>query len=244
MQRWLVEASLRASPVRASLQPSGQPRDPRDREQSSVLGGQSPAFQRARRVFAIVLAGAALYFVVNLVLVMSAARSDDARQVDAIVVLGAAQYDGRPSPQLAARLDHAIDLWNAGLAERVMVTGGKMEADRFTEAEASRRYLIDAGVPETAILLEDAGRNTFDSLDAAAVILLANDLNEVLLVTDPFHAKRSELIAAEVGLNGWSSPTPTSVVGSWTSARRQVLEAAGISVGRVIGFERLSGLTG
>jgi uncharacterized SAM-binding protein YcdF (DUF218 family) len=197
-----------------------------------------------RRVCVGVVSFLALYYVINLLLVMSAARSDDARQVDAIVVLGAAQYDGRPSPQLAARLDHAIDLWNDGLAEHVMVTGGKMEADRFTEAEASRRYLIEAGVPDDAILMEDAGRNTFDSLESAASILLANDLNEVLLVTDPFHAKRSELIAAEVGLDAWSSPTPTSVVGSLTSARRQLLEAAGISVGRVIGFERLSGLTG
>ncbi len=198
----------------------------------------------ASRVLVIVVACAALYYLVNLVLVMSAARSDEARKVDAIVVLGAAQYDGRPSPQLAARLDHAVDLWNDGLAEHLMVTGGKMEGDRFTEAEASRRYLVDAGVPEAAILMEDAGRNTFDSLDAAADMLLADGLNEVLLVTDPFHAKRSELIAEEVGLDAWSSPTPTSVVGSWTSARRQVLEAAGISVGRVIGFERLSGLTG
>jgi uncharacterized SAM-binding protein YcdF (DUF218 family) len=198
----------------------------------------------ARRMIVIALVCVALYYIVNLLLVMSAARSDDARPVDAIVVLGAAQYDGRPSPQLAARLDHAIDLWNEGLADRVMVTGGKMAADRFTEAEASRRYLVDAGVPNEAILMEDTGRNTFDSLEAAATILLANDLNEVLLVTDPFHAKRSELIAEEVGLDAWSSPTPSSVVGSWTSARRQLVEAGGISVGRVIGFERLSGLTG
>lgn len=185
-----------------------------------------------------------VYYGVNLVLVMTAARSDEARPVDAIVVLGAAQYDGRPSAQLAARLDHAVELWNDELAAHVMVTGGKLEGDRFTEAEASRRYLIDAGVPGEAILMEDDGRNTFDSLEAAAEILLVDGLNEVLLVTDPFHTKRSELIAEEVGLDAWSSPTPTSVVGRWTSARRQMIEAAGISVARVIGFERLSGLTG
>lgn len=207
-------------------------------------GSRGKGLLTGRRVILFALVAMGLYYVVNLLLVMSAARSDDAREVGAIVVLGAAQYDGRPSPQLAARLDHAVDLWNDGVAERIMVTGGKMEADRFTEAEASRRYLVDAGVPDEVILMEDAGRNTFDSLDAAADILLASDLNEVLLVTDPFHAKRSELIAHEVGLDAWSSPTPSSVVGSWTSARRQMLEAAGISVGRLIGFERLSGLTG
>ncbi|HUF98338.1 MAG TPA: YdcF family protein [Ilumatobacter sp.] len=197
-----------------------------------------------RKFAALIVLCAAFYYAVNLVLVMAAARSDDTRQVDAIVVLGAAQYDGRPSPQLAARLDHALELWERDVADYVMVTGGKLEGDRFTEAETSRRYLVDAGVPEEAILMEDAGRNTFDSLEAAAHILLADELDEVLLVTDPFHTKRSELIAQEVGLEAWSSPTPTSVVGPWTSARRQMLEAAGISVGRVIGFERLSGLTG
>ena len=80
-------------------------------------------------------------------------------------MLGAAQYDGRPSPQLAARLDHVVELWPRGLAPIVVVTGGKQPGDRFTEAEASARYLVDHGVPETAIMFENEGQSTYESLD-------------------------------------------------------------------------------
>jgi uncharacterized SAM-binding protein YcdF (DUF218 family) len=192
----------------------------------------------------VLLAVVVLYYLVTLAQVVRTGRSDEARPVDAIVVLGAAQYDGRPSPQLAARLDHALDLWRDELAPYVMVTGGKRPGDRFTEAEASRRYLRERGVPERAILMANSGSTTFDSLQVAADELTADGLSEVLLVTDPFHSLRSKLIAEEVGLDAWVSPTPTSVVTGWTSATRHVKEAAGIALGRLIGFERLSGLTG
>ena len=196
-----------------------------------------------RRVLLAVVAALLLYYVVNLVQVIGAGRSDDARQVDAIVVLGAAQYDGRPSAQLAARLDHAVLLWEQDLAPTVVVTGGNQPGDRFTEAEASRAYLIDQGVPEDVILLENEGATTWESLDGVAG-LLPQGSDVVLLVTDPYHTKRSELTADEVGLEPYSSPTETSVVTGWASIRRHLNEAAGISVGRIVGFERLSGLTG
>ena len=136
-------------------------------------------------------------------------------------MLGAAQYDGRPSPQLAARLDHALDLWNDGIAPVVVVTGGNQPGDRFTEAEASANYLVDHGVPETAIMREDQGSTTYESLDAAAQQLSAAGLDEVVLVTDPYHSLRSRLIAEEVGLDASLSPTPTSVVTGWGSFRRE-----------------------
>jgi uncharacterized SAM-binding protein YcdF (DUF218 family) len=129
-------------------------------------------------------------------------------------VLGAAQYDGRPSPQLAARLDHVLELWPRGLAPIVVVTGGKQPADRFTEAEA------------VAALLDGRGLRT------------------VLLVTDPYHALRSRLIAEEVGLDAFVSPTGTSVVTGASSLARHTKEAAGVAVGRVVGFDRLRGLAG
>lgn len=184
-----------------------------------------------------------LYYAVNVVLVVRAGRDDEAAPVDAIVVLGAAQYDGRPSPQLAARLDHVVTLWNQGLADRVVVTGGNQPGDRFTEASASRDYLVERGVPDAAIVAEDASHNTFDSL-AAVADLLEPGSRRVLLVTDPFHTARAELIADEVGLDARSSPTPTSVVGGWQSFRLELKEAAGISLGRIIGFRRLTDLTG
>lgn len=209
---------------------------------------------RGRRVVFVLAAVVLLfvgYYLVNLWHVWATGRSDQARPVDAIVVLGAAQYDGRPSNQLAARLDHVVGLWPEGLAPIVVVTGGNQPGDRFTEAEASASYLADRGVPEDAILLENEGSTTYESLEAVDEILgraLAigdgDDAARVLIVTDPYHALRSRLIAQELGMTAYVSPTDTSVVTGGRSFRRHLQEAAGISVGRIIGFDRLSGLTG
>ena len=169
-------------------------------------------------------------------------RSDEARPVDAIVVLGAAQYDGRPSPQLAARLDHVVELWSRELASTVVVTGGNQPGDRFTEAEASAAYLVERGVPESAIMAEGTGTTTFESLANVAALLGDTD-RSVLLVTDPYHALRSKLTAQEVGFEAFVSPTPSSIVTGTTELRRELGEAAGVAVGRIIGFERLSSLT-
>jgi uncharacterized SAM-binding protein YcdF (DUF218 family) len=193
-------------------------------------------------VVAVGLLGA--YFLVTLFQVWSTGRSDQARPVDAIVVLGAAQYDGRPSPQLSARLDEVVRLWPEGYAPIVVVTGGSRPGDRFTEAEASARYLIDQGVPESAIVYENQGRTTFESLEAVAGILAERGAGTVLLVTDPFHSLRSRLIAGEVGLEAYVAPTSTSVVHGARSVWLHGREAGGIALGRIIGFERLSGLTG
>ena len=185
-----------------------------------------------------------LYYAVTLLQVVRAGRQHDPDPAEAIVVLGAAQYDGRPSPQLAARLDHALELYDEGVAPVVMVTGGNQPGDRFTEAEASANYLEDRGVPESAIMREDAGHTTYESLDAAAEQLLDAGLDQVVVVTDPYHSLRSRLIADEVGLHAALSPTPTSVVTGWSSFRRELAEAGGVAVGRIIGFDRLSDLTG
>ena len=198
----------------------------------------------AVRVVVVLAAIGLTYYVVTLYQVWSTGRRDEARPVDAIVVLGAAQYDGRPSPQLAARLDHVVELWPRGLAPIVVVTGGKQPEDRFTEAEASARYLVDHGVPEDALVFENAGRSTYESLEGVADELHARGLRTVLLVTDPFHALRSQLTAEELGLEAYVSPTGTSVVTGGSSFTRHLQEAAGIAVGRIIGFGRLSGLTG
>ena len=191
------------------------------------------------------------YYGITLIQVMAAGRTHDSPQVDAIVVLGVAQYDGRPSPQLAARLDHVVTLWDDGRAPLVVTTGGNQPGDRFTEAEASRNYLVDRGVPENVILMEDEGSTTYESLAAVADLLDGvmpaagnGDKVEVVVVTDPYHVYRTKLTAEEVDLSAHGSATPNSVVTGWTNLRRQVFEAAGVSLGRLIGFERLSSLTG
>jgi vancomycin permeability regulator SanA len=200
------------------------------------------AGRRIVQVGLVVLLVAFGYYLVSFWQVWSTGRSDEARAVDAIVVLGAAQYDGRPSPQLAARLDHAVSLWNDGLAPVVIVTGGNQEGDRFTEASTSAAYLVERGVPSSAIVQEDAGSTTHDSLDRART-LVDESVETVLIVTDPYHALRSKLTAEEVGFSAYVSPVPDSVVVGATELRRELAEAAGVAVGRIIGFERLSGLT-
>ena len=168
--------------------------------------------RRALQVALLLLVAVVGYLAVSLYQVWSTGRSDFTGPVDAIVVMGAAQYDGEPSPQLAARLDHAAALWPEGRAGLVVVTGGKRPGDRFTEAEASAAYLSERGVPASAIVLEDQGTNSYESLRGVAALLDARGLDEVLIVTDPYHALRSRLIAGEVGLDAHVSPTPTSVV--------------------------------
>ncbi|HVE18439.1 MAG TPA: YdcF family protein [Ilumatobacteraceae bacterium] len=184
------------------------------------------------------------YYAVTLYQVHSTGLSDQARPVDAIVVMGAAQYDGRPSPQLAARLDHAADLWSVGIAKVMVVTGGNQPGDRFTEAEASANYLIERGVPAEAILQESRGHSSYASLDGVATLLHQRGLFRVLLVSDPFHSLRSRLIAQELGLVAYVSPTRTSPVQGGAETAKEMEEAAGIAVGRIIGFKRLLSLTG
>lgn len=170
-------------------------------------------------------------------------RTDQARPTQAIVVMGVAQYDGRPSPQLQARLDHVLTLWNTGLAPLVVTTGGNQPGDRFTEAEASRRYLVEAGVPESAILFENEGSSTLESLQRVDSLLDAQDITEVVIVTDAYHAARSRLVARSLGLQAHVSATPSSVVVGGENLRRHVQEGVGIALANFIGFEQLERLT-
>jgi uncharacterized SAM-binding protein YcdF (DUF218 family) len=137
---------------------------------------------------------------------------DEQQPADAIVVLGAAQYDGRPSPVFAARLDHAVDLWNRGLASSFVVTGGKLPGDRTTEAAVARAYAIERGVPEAAIFGEDEAHNTLTSLTAVADELRTRDMRSAIFVSDPTHMLRVLRIAADLGIEGYGSPTTTSPV--------------------------------
>lgn len=196
------------------------------------------ALRVAIRVGVILLAGLLLYELVTFGQVWMASRRDEAHPADAIVVFGAAQYDGRPSPVLAARLDHALELWDEGLADIIVVTGGRQEGDRFTEAAASANYLIARGVPDSALRREVQGTNTWESLAAAARILRDEGLHEVLLVSDPYHAYRIESIAEELGLRSHVSPANVHYSAA-THLRQLVRESAVVSVGRVIGFRRL-----
>ncbi len=198
-----------------------------------------PMTRLLRRALALGLVLVGGYFAVTFLQVWSAGRHDQARRAEAIVVLGAAQYNGRPSPVLAARLDHAAELYEQGLAPVVVVTGGRAEGDRFTESSASANYLHTKGVPDDAILRENQGRNSWQSLAASARFLKARGITDVVLVSDPFHAARITGIAAELGLEAATSPTRTSPIEGADEFRHLLTETAQVAVGRIIGFRRM-----
>ncbi|WP_396213415.1 YdcF family protein [Gemmatimonas sp.] len=180
---------------------------------------------------ALVVLGAG--WLVSLLCIAGWSRRSSTEQADAIVVLGAAQYGGRPSPVLKSRLDHALGLFKAERAPHVVLTGGRRPGDLISEAAAGRRYLVRRGIPNDAMLLEPAGRTSLASIRGAAKLLVArrDSLSgradsaaaikpRVLLVSDPFHMLRLEVLARLNGLTPLPSPTRTSPI----SANRAVLE--------------------
>ena len=179
------------------------------------------------------------YLAVTFVQVWRASTTDRAAVSDAIVVLGAAQYDGAPSPVLRSRLDHAIELREQQIADIIVVTGGNRPGDRTTEASASARYLLEHGVPEASIMREVSGTNSWQSLAAAARFLRAEDLLDVVLVSSPYHALRTEAIADEVGLHGRASPAARSSESVASQVSHLGREAVAVGIGRIIGFGRL-----
>jgi uncharacterized SAM-binding protein YcdF (DUF218 family) len=202
--------------------------------------GVTVDWKLVRRVGLIVLLAALLYYVVTLVQVWWAARGDDTRRSEAIVVLGAAQYNGRPSTVFTARLDHAAELYHDRVAPLIVVTGGKQVGDQFTEATSGANYLHGKGVPDAAILRETTSRTSWESLSAAARVLQNRGEKDVVLVSDPFHALRIRSIANELGLDAVTSPTRTSPISGLDEWRRFMSEALRVAAGRIVGFGRLA----
>ena len=183
-----------------------------------------------------VLALAVLYVVFTFAQVWWTSRHDTSASGDAIVVMGAAQWNGKPSPVLKARLDHAVELYQAGRAPMIIVTGGKQPGDRVTQGFAGYDYLKAQGVPEEDIKVEVDGRNSYEELSAAAVIVRqAKTGPDVVLISDPYHSLRISQIAEEVGLRPHVSPADTP-----SPLRSLVRETAAVSIGRIIGYRRLA----
>lgn len=192
----------------------------------------------ATRITRAVAALVALLWLVSLTAVLLWERRDDARPAAAIVVLGAAQYDGRPSPVLRARLDHALGLWRRRLAPRVIVTGGLGDGDTTSEGAVGRRYLLKHDVPDAAILVEGRGRTTDESLAAVAALMDRSASHEVILVSDPFHMLRLSILADRYGLHAHTSPTRTSPISGnpAVSLRYTVSESFKVPVVLLSGF--------
>lgn len=156
---------------------------------------------------------------------------DESRPVDAIVVLGAAQFNGTPGGVFKARLEHAVALWKQGLAPYLFVTGGKLPGDVITEGATARNWAIAHGVSPNAILGEFEGRNTLESLEGVARIMRENGLGSALFVSDRAHMLRILRMASDQGIVAWGSPTATSPTDLDASRRRKAMlhEIAGLA---------------
>jgi uncharacterized SAM-binding protein YcdF (DUF218 family) len=189
-----------------------------------------PALRHLSQALGLLLLAAAIGYTVALVLVLVVSQQDERRPVDAIIVLGAAQYNGRPSPVLRARLDHALGLYRDGLASVVVVTGGVGLGDTTSEALVGKRYLAAHGIPVKAIIAQPEGRTTMASMTAVAQWLRRRGLHRVLLVSDPFHMFRLRLEARRTALEAYTSPTESSPISENPVLELRYLFAEGFKV--------------
>lgn len=194
-----------------------------------------------RWIFRIAGIGAVLalvYLGVIAVQVVNASNLNERVPADAIVVLGAAQYDGTPSPALQRRLDRALELYQDGLADEIVLTGSKQPNDRYTEAFSGFRYLAGLGVPESDLRIVDDGASTYESLAAARRVLRDEGADRVLLVSDGYHNRRLQGIARELGMEPFVAPTDGSA-----TLGQIIGETGRVAVAEIIGYRRLFNAT-
>jgi uncharacterized SAM-binding protein YcdF (DUF218 family) len=178
-------------------------------------------------LIAVVIYGAYLYRQIR-----DFAVTDEAQPAEAIVILGAAQYNGRPSPVLKARLDHAFDLYREGYAKTIITTGSYGPDPNFSEAQVSTKYLIQRGVDGNSIITEQGSGTTYDSIQDASGVLKAKGWKTALVVSDGFHLYRVKRIFVDSGIIAYTSPAPNSPIERaasqrfWSSVREVVLFSA------------------
>ena len=191
-----------------------------------------------RRVLTFMVAAAFALWVISATAVLIWSARDEAQPAQAIVVLGAAQYAGKPSPVLRARLDHALDLWNRHLASLLILTGGTGSGDTTSEAAVGRTYAKKHGVPDSAILVESEGRTTSESMRAVAGMLEVRGLQSALLVSDPFHMLRLRILARRFGFTPYTSPTQTSPISPNREERWKYIFSESLKAPLAFFFER------
>jgi uncharacterized SAM-binding protein YcdF (DUF218 family) len=191
-----------------------------------------------RRILTIIVVTAFALWAISAAAVLIWSSRDEARPAQAIVVLGAAQYAGKPSPVLRARLDHALDLWNRHLASLLILTGGTGAGDTTSEAAVGKNYAKRHGVPDTAILVENQGRTTSESMRAVAAMLEVRGLQSALLVSDPFHMLRLRILARRFGFTPYTSPTRTSPISPNREANWKYIFSESLKAPLAFFFER------
>lgn len=196
------------------------------------------AVKIVRRILTVVVAITFALWVISAAAVLLWSSRDEAQPAQAIVVLGAAQYAGKPSPVLRARLDHALDLWNRHLSSLLILTGGTGSGDTTSEAAVGRNYARRHGVPDSAILVENEGRTTSESMRAVAGMLEVRGLQTALLVSDPFHMLRLRILARRFGFTPYTSPTQTSPISPNQEERWKYMFSESVKAPLAFLFER------
>jgi uncharacterized SAM-binding protein YcdF (DUF218 family) len=191
-----------------------------------------------RRILTVAVVAAFALWIISATAVLVWSSRDEARPAQAIVVLGAAQYAGKPSPVLRARLDHALELWNRHLASLLILTGGTGSGDTTSEAAVGRTYARKHGVPDSAILVETEGRTTSESMRAVAGMLEVRGLQSALLVSDPFHMLRLRILARRFGFTPYTSPTRTSPISPNREERWKYIFSESLKAPLAFFFER------
>jgi len=191
-----------------------------------------------RRILTVAVVAAFALWILSATAVLVWSSRDEARPAQAIVVLGAAQYAGKPSPVLRARLDHALELWNRHLASLLILTGGTGSGDTTSEAAVGRTYARKHGVPDSAILVETEGRTTSESMRAVAGMLEVRGLQSALLVSDPFHMLRLRILARRFGFTPYTSPTRTSPISPNREERWKYIFSESLKAPLAFFFER------
>ena len=215
---------------------------------SRPVGRGRPVLQTTALLIAAVALGGAAVIGYMAFQINAQGNRDEQRKSGAIVVLGAAQFNGVPGGVFEARLQHAVDLFRAGVAPYLVVTGGKLPGDRTTEGATARKWAIEHGVPENAILGEFEGRSTLESLEAVAAIFRDHGITTAVFVSDRTHMLRVLRMATDLGIVGYGSPTSTSPTDLETSRRTQAMvhEIGGLLAyfvggGRLIGDSATGG---
>jgi len=191
-----------------------------------------------RRILTVLMVTAFALWIISAAAVLIWSSRDEARPAQAIVVLGAAQYAGKPSPVLRARLDHALVLWKRHLASLLILTGGTGSGDTTSEAAVGRTYAKKHGVPDSAIIVESEGRTTSESMRAVAGMLEVRGLQSALLVSDPFHMLRLRILARRFGFTPYTSPTRTSPISPNREERWKYIFSESLKAPLAFFFER------
>jgi len=196
----------------------------------------------AIKAIALILAITLVYLGVTGVQVFLTSRQSSTAPANAIVVLGSAEYNGAPSPDLKARLDEALVLFETRRAPIIAVTGGRFAGDRFTEGGVSATYLRLHGVPVSALIV-GSGSDTYENVSSVAPPLKARGVQSVLCVTDPFHEDRSMAILSTFGFSPLPAPTSSSPISGWGALPYFLKETVAVAAGRIVGYGTLSSIS-